>query len=260
MAGKGWISMHRKMLDNPIVCKDSDHMAVWVYLLLNAAHAEYPALFSGERITLQPGQLITGRKSISEKLKISESKVQRILKSFENEQQIEQLTSSKNRLVTLVSWSEYQDCEQQNEQQVNNKRTTTEQQVNTNNNVNKINNENKKNKEDIYTPEFEIFWNSYPRKIGKKECFKTWKTVTKKEDPDVIIQCSQNYKKQCELRKTETQFIKHPKTFLNEERYKDYLEEERKNESIPWSITKPGVGTSENAETVGSKYDQFVRR
>lgn len=172
MAGKGWISMHRKMLDNPIVCKDSDHMAVWVYLLLNAAHAEYPALFSGERITLQPGQLITGRKSISEKLKISESKVQRILKSFENEQQIEQLTSSKNRLVTLVSWSEYQDCEQQNEQQVNNKRTTTEQQVNTNNNVNKINNENKKNKEDIYTPEFEIFWNSYPRKIGKRNASK----------------------------------------------------------------------------------------
>ena len=148
MAGKGWISIHRKMLDNPIVCKDSDHMAVWVYLLLNATHTEYPALFSGNKITLQPGQLLTGRKSISEKLNISESKVQRILKAFENEHQIEQQNGNKNRLITVVSWHEYQDCEHQNEQPLNNKRTTTEQQVNTNNNVNNKNNVNKVNKKD----------------------------------------------------------------------------------------------------------------
>ncbi|MEK3851240.1 hypothetical protein MKX59_19560 [Paenibacillus sp. FSL R7-0340] len=146
MSGKGWISVHRKMLDNPVVCKDGDYMAVWMYLLLNATHTEYPALFSGKKVILQPGQLITGRKSISEKLNISESKVQRILKSFESEHQIEQQNGNKNRLVTVVSWSEYQESEQQNEQQLNNKRTTTEQQVNTNNNVitEQQNNENKK--------------------------------------------------------------------------------------------------------------------
>ena len=31
---EGWIKLHRKMLDNPIVCKDSDYLAVWIYLLL----------------------------------------------------------------------------------------------------------------------------------------------------------------------------------------------------------------------------------
>lgn len=144
MSSNGWISLHRKMLDNPIVFKDSDHVAVWVYLLLNATHTELPSLFQGKKITLQPGQLITGRKSISLKLNIAESKVQRILKTFESEQQIEQQTSNKNRLISIVSWSEYQDNEQQNEHQVNNKRTTTEQQVNTNNNVNNVNNDNKK--------------------------------------------------------------------------------------------------------------------
>lgn len=128
MRGKGWISLHRKMLDNPVVCKDGDHVAVWVYLLLNATHAEYPALFAGNKITLKPGQLITGRKVIAEKFNISESKVQRILKSFESEQQIEQQNSNKNRLISIRSWEDYQDDERQNEQQLNNKRTTTEQQ------------------------------------------------------------------------------------------------------------------------------------
>ena len=148
MAVKGYIALHRKLLDNPIICKDSDYLAVWIYLLLNATHSEYEELFEGHRITLQKGQLITGRKSISEKLKISESKVTRILKSFEIEQQIEQQTSSKNRLITVVNWCLYQRSEQQIEQQVNNNRTTSEQQVNTYNNDNKNNNENNDNKKD----------------------------------------------------------------------------------------------------------------
>lgn len=137
----GWIKLHRKILDNPIVCKDSDHIAVWTYLLLNATHKEYPALFSGKKILLQPGQLITGRKAIADKFKISESKVQRILKSFEIEQQIEQQNGNKNRLITVLSWHDYQDSEQQDEHQVNNKRTTTEQQVNTNKNVKNLDND-----------------------------------------------------------------------------------------------------------------------
>lgn len=139
---EGWIKLHRKTLDNPIITKDSDFLAVWIYLLLNTTHKEYDVLFKGERVTLKRGQLLTGRKSISEKLKIDENKVQRILKSLENEHQIEQQKSNKNRLITIVSWDKYQQDEQQNEQQLNNKRTTTEQQVNTNKNVKNIKNDN----------------------------------------------------------------------------------------------------------------------
>ena len=121
---EGWIKLHRKMLDNPIVCKDSDYLSVWIYLLLNATHKNYDVMFNGERKTLIPGQLITGRKIIAEKLNIKESKVERILKLFKSEQQIEQQTTTRNRLITILRWNDYQQSEQQNEQQVNNKRTT----------------------------------------------------------------------------------------------------------------------------------------
>ncbi|NLF84163.1 MAG: hypothetical protein GX568_09305, partial [Candidatus Gastranaerophilales bacterium] len=109
-------------------------MAVWVYLLLNATHAEYDGIFKGKRVTLRPGQLIVGRKSIATFLKINESKVQRILKSFKIEHQIEQQASNQNRLITILNWDMYQGNEQQNEQRVNNERTTSEQRVNTNKN------------------------------------------------------------------------------------------------------------------------------
>lgn len=146
---EGWIKLHRKILDNPIITKDSDYLAVWIYLLLNTTHKEYDVLFQGKRTTLKKGQLLTGRKSIAEKLNIDENKVQRILKTLENEQQIEQQSSNKNRLITIVSWDKYQEDEQQIEQQVNNKRTTTEQQVNTNKNVKNIKNDNNNKKENI---------------------------------------------------------------------------------------------------------------
>ena len=87
---EGWIKLHRKVLDNPIVTKDNDHLAVWIWLLLNASHREHPAVFNGEKITLKPGQLITGRKKLAEECRISESKANRIISEFKSEQQIEQ--------------------------------------------------------------------------------------------------------------------------------------------------------------------------
>ena len=92
---EGWIKLHRKTLDNPIVMKDSAHFAVWAYLLLNATHAEKQAIFKGKRIVLQPGQLITGCISISDKLKLNESKVRRVLNDFQNDGQIDRQTSNK---------------------------------------------------------------------------------------------------------------------------------------------------------------------
>lgn len=123
---EGFVKLHRKILDNPIVCKDAEYFAVWIYLLLNATHKEIDMIFKGKRTTLQPGQLITGRKSIAKQLSISESKVYRIIKDLKIEQQIEQQSSNKNSLITILNWNKYQINEQQNKQQVNNNRTTTE--------------------------------------------------------------------------------------------------------------------------------------
>lgn len=136
----GYIKLYRQLLENPVVCKDTDHLAVWVYLLANATHTNYDIVYSGQRITLKPGQLVTSRRAISENFKtqLSQSKVQRILKTFEIEQQIEQRTNRQSRLITILKWNEYQQSEQQSEQRVNNEWTTSEQRVNTNKNVKKV--------------------------------------------------------------------------------------------------------------------------
>jgi len=220
---EGWISLHRKLLENPIVCKDSDHLAVWIYLLLNATHTKYDVYFNNKRLTLKPGQLLTGRKSISSKIKVSESKVQRILKTFESEQQIEQQTTSQNRLISILNWGSYQNSEQRIEQQLNNERTTTEQLLNTNNKDNK---DNKDNNEKINRL-FEEVWKLYPNKKGKSSISKTTKNKIYKAGEQDIKKAIDNFKDYCS--KNDWYTPMHGSKFFNGA-YEDYLglEEEQK--------------------------------
>jgi len=204
----GWIKLHRKTLDNPIVMKDTDHLAVWMWLLLNATHSDYDTIYEGERVTLKAGQFITGRKIISKELKINESKIQRILKTFESEQQIEQQTNPRCRLISILRWTDYQLDEQQSEQQVNNKRT--------------LNNKNKKNNNNIYVQEFEELWSLVPKKVNKKKSYQKYLIVIKKVDHNTIYTSFKNQVLN-NWKDTDPQFTPALNVWLNGERWEDVI-------------------------------------
>ena len=129
-ATNGWIKLHRKVWDNPR-SSDPCWLAVWIYLLCHANHNGKKAVWNGQIITLKPGQLITGRKSISRLTGVNEAKVYRALTVLKSEQQIEQQTSNVSSLITILNWTQYQESEQQSEQPTNSQRTTNEQPANT---------------------------------------------------------------------------------------------------------------------------------
>lgn len=213
MSGNGYIRLYRKVLENPIVCKDGDHLAVWVYLLLDATHKERYELFGGRKILLQPGQTVTGRKKIAKALNVSESKIQRIIKLFESEQQIEQQTSSKNRLITVVNWQDYQSSEQQIEPQVNNKRTTSEHIQECNKGIS-----------NIYAQKFDQFYSNYPKKIAKQAALKAWQKL-KPDDAlmDKIMQGLERWKQSDSWLKDNGQYIPYPATWINQRRWEDEI-------------------------------------
>jgi len=76
---------------------------------------------------IREGQLITGRKKLSEETGIPETTIERILNVFENEQQIGQQKTTKYRLITILNWKEHQE--------VDSKRTANGQRTDTNKNV-----------------------------------------------------------------------------------------------------------------------------
>lgn len=223
----GWIKIHRKLLDNPIVAKDSDYLSVWIYMLLNASHEGYPALFNGEKILLQPGQLITGRIAISSKLNIQESKVKRILIAFENDQQIERVRSNKNSLITILNWSKYQSSDQQNDQPMTNERPASDRQVTTNKNEENVT-EGKEGKEDknkIIVQEacalFENLWKIYPLKRGKGQVSNSAKKRLLDIGYDQLARAVDRYK--ADLEKETWRKPQNGSTFFNSG-YEDYLD------------------------------------
>ena len=73
----------------------------------------------------------------------------------------------------------------------------------------------KKQKEIIFSLEFESFWEIYLNQIGKTDALKAWNARLKEgKTPEQITEAAKKYMADCKQRGTETQFIKHPKTFL----------------------------------------------
>lgn len=71
-------------------------------------------------------------------------------------------------------------------------------------------------------PEFARFWAAYPRKVGKPNGRKAWaKAIKGGADPAAIITAAERFAGQCARKRTETRFIPHPATWLNDERWAD---------------------------------------
>lgn len=98
---EGWFKFERKWLNNGVICRDSDHLAVWVYLHAHAVFEPCQTMFGKDPVVLQPGQVITGRRSLAAQLNITDSKVTRILTQFEKAGLIRQKTATTCRLITL---------------------------------------------------------------------------------------------------------------------------------------------------------------
>ena len=128
MQTDGWVKVHRKMLENPIVCKDKDYFSVWMYLLLNATHESSQVMFGGEKITLLPGQLLTTQNEIAERFKIDPSKVKRILNCFKNDKQIDKRTDMQKTLISIENWGVYQgENDKRNDKQMTNECQTNQE-------------------------------------------------------------------------------------------------------------------------------------
>jgi len=181
---RGFIKLWRKLQDS-FFYSDSQAVHLWIHLLLESNHKKKFFMFNGKKQLCQRGQIVTGTNQLSIETGINRSKIVRLLKSFKNEQLIEQQANNKFSIITIKNYEQYQSIEHQNEQPVNNQRTTSEHPVNTNKNVKNEKNEKNNNtpispqpKEDSFSPFIRIWNNSLEPKVvklsdGRKSKLKT---------------------------------------------------------------------------------------
>ena len=135
----GWLKMHRSLLDWEWY-GDTNVTRLFLHLLLKANHKEK----SWQGRTIGAGQLITGRKVLSKETGLSEQQIRSSLDKLKSTGEITIESTSRNSLITLVSW----DSHQQNNQELTNGQPTDNQQITTNKNV-----KNEKNEKKVTQPD-----------------------------------------------------------------------------------------------------------
>lgn len=76
------------------------------------------------------------------------------------------------------------------------------------------------------TPLFSAFWQAYPRRIGKGAARAAFERATKFADANDLVQAAIKFSEHCQETGKEPQYIPHPSTWLNQERWEDDLEAE----------------------------------
>lgn len=146
----GFLALHRKIRKSAVF-NDLELYRLWTICLTEASHKEHEILVGRQAVKLQKGQFVTGRfdlhRMYNEGLKpknfVSEKTVWRWLETLQKLENVTISSTNKFSIVTVVNWELYQFSDQQNDQQVTNKRPTNDQQMTTNNNGNKGNKGNK---------------------------------------------------------------------------------------------------------------------
>jgi hypothetical protein len=103
---------------------------------------------------------------------------------------------------------------------------------------------NSKNKEEINKIDFSVFWNLYDKKKDTKNCIEKWNKLKPLEQKQ-IIDCLPKYIKETPDKK----YRKNPSTFLNQNTWLDYLENDISNE-------RPSVWDLKNKITDGYYTEQ----
>lgn len=157
VSGDGWIKLHRKIRDNAIF-NDPYLFRLWIICLTEATYKKREQVVGRQMVQLEPGQFVTGRfqmeqlfnRGLSREQQKSGISIWRWLINLKNAGFIDIKSNNKYSVITIENWAFYQQDvaidEQQNEQRMNNKRSTNEQQMNTNKKEKKVKNKDNRPK------------------------------------------------------------------------------------------------------------------
>ena len=142
----GWVKLHRKTL-NSSVFQNEKLLKTFVWCLLKASHKKHEFLHGRQKVSLKPGQFITGRKRAGEELDMPPSTAWFYLNLLKDDSTIDIKSTNKYSLITLTNWGLYQsDGDNFNsnlDSNLDNKRTTNGQQTDTYKNVKNVKNDKK---------------------------------------------------------------------------------------------------------------------
>ena len=140
----GWISLHRKILENPILNRSRvySNFEAWIWLLLKANHKDNKFMLGSELVKVKKGSMITSQKKLCKQFRWGNSKLRSFLKVLQKDKMLLLETNTQSTQITICNYDTYQDKQISNKPQTNHKQTANKLRTNTNNKDNNVNNVN----------------------------------------------------------------------------------------------------------------------
>ena len=202
---QSFIKVYRKIQDNWI-WDNPLYLKCWIDMLMRASIKSSSMLINNQIIKVNRGEIVFSQNNFANRNKMSRQQLRTFLKKLEKTNMIEVKSNQLLTHLIIVGYQQYNDYKPTNKYI-----KATKSQPTNNHLKRKKESKNKENKD------FDLFWEHYPKKVGKK---KVQDKFNSNNYPiDLILKNLELQKKSDQWQNQ--QFIPNPETYLNQERWTD---------------------------------------
>ena len=139
----GWISLHRKILDNPVLSRGRTYsrFEAFIYMLLKANHKDNKIVIGNQLISVKKGSFVKSQKKLMRIFNWGSAKLRAFIFLLKKDKMIDIKTTTQATMITIINYSSYQNIQKTNGKQTENKQKSNGKQTETNNKPNKDNKE-----------------------------------------------------------------------------------------------------------------------
>jgi len=211
----GWVCLHRAVGKHWIF-EDSEKFGAWVKILLSVNHAPRNVLIKGKLLEVKRGESVMSLESWVRCFgkRWTKDKVRSFLKLLKSDHMITTVNEGVTLRLSVTNYSKHQNIT-----------TIIPRTSHAHPTHVPPNNNDNNEKQDFYSKDFERFWGSYPRKVGKGGAFKAWGKAKSKPPVADIIKTVNALRTSAQWQKEDGQYIPHPQTWINARGWDDVVEE-----------------------------------
>lgn len=244
----GWVKLHRKITEWEWYC-DANTFRLFMHLIVTANHKQE----NWRGITVDRGQIATGRDSLARELRLSPQEIRTSLDKLKMSGNITIKSTNKFSIISIYNYDKYNqiDIDQQPATQPANLSTSNATSNATSKSTSEKNEEtsicdynqpadqpaeqpstqpqtrskeikNKRLVQKTASREFEIFWEAYPRKQKKKEALRAWESMNCGNGLfGKVMEKLEAFKRSDSWTRDGGRFIPMPASWINGERWND---------------------------------------
>jgi len=194
-----FIKLYRKIQDNWI-WDNPLYLKCWIDMLMRASIKSSSMLMNNQVVEVGRGEIVFSQRNFAKRNGMSRQQLRTFLKKLVKTNMIRLKSNPEITHAVIIGYSTYNDFKSIHSKPTHNPI---------------IRKKESKNKE--INKDFELFWNAYPKKIGKKKVEDKFNSI---DFPIDKILKNIELQKQSDQWQTQ-QYIPNPETYLNQERWED---------------------------------------